>query len=379
MTESIGNLYSTEIPALSDTADIQEALRVYHYGASSGSGVGQYPITNTDPTNLKIPSVAYHLYALQDQIDNFQAGILPSAFTEKGVLISASQPGTPRPITPGANGQVLTTNSATTTGLEWRVPEVTLTNTVTLTNKTLSAATLLNSSVNIAGLRFSGPSGNSFGTTLIVPTPTANKAVLFPGTSTIPLDSTTLVGTDTIQTLSNKTLQASLNVVTNLGVQILTINNSVDGNIELGRRDSVASSPYIDFHSGGLGPDYDVRIISTGGSSISGRGTLRVDGNLVNNLNATPKIENYAFQVSDFNTIIQMNGAFAFQLNNTLSTATPGTQITLLARTAGVSVAEGSGVTLLATPGKKLRAAGSMATLLCLEANSWVLTGDLIP
>jgi len=379
MAESIGNLYSTAIPSLSDTADIQEALRIYHYGARSGSGIGQYPITNTDPTNLKIPSVAYHLYALQNQIDNFQAGILPSAFIEKGVLISASQPGTPRPLSVGSNGQILIANPATTTGLEWRFPEVTLSNTATLSNKTLQAATLLNSSVNINGLRFAGPAGNSFGTTLIVPTPTANKTVLFPATSAIPLESTTLVGTDTIQTLSNKTLQASFNIVTSLGVQILTVSNSVDGNIELGRRDSVASSPYIDFHSGGLNPDYDVRIISTGGSSISGRGTLKIDGNFVNNLNVTPKIENYAFQVSDFNTILQMNGAFIFQLNNTLSAATPGTQITLLARSTGVSVAEGSGVTLLATPGKKLRAAGSMATLLCLETNSWVLTGDLIP
>jgi hypothetical protein len=377
MTESIGNLYTTAVPSLSDTADIQEALRVYHYGLPSS----EFSITETNPENLLAPSVARSLYLLQAQIDNFQAGVLPSAYTDKGVLISASQAGTPRPIIAGANGQVLTTNSATETGLEWSVPEVTLTNIATLTNKTLSLATLLNSSVNISGLRFDGPSGNSFGTTLIMPTPTANKTVLFPATATIPLESTTLVGTDTIQTLSNKTLQASVGFVTSLGVQILTVNNSVDGSIELGRRDTVASSPYIDFHSGGSSPapDYDVRIISTGGSSIAGRGTLRIDGNLVNNLNVTPKVQNYAFVVSDFNTIVQMNGAFAFQLNNTLSTATPGTQITLLARTTGVSVAAGSGVTLLATPGNKLRAAGSMATLLCLGTNSWVLTGDLMP
>jgi hypothetical protein len=201
MTESIGNVYSTAIPALSDTADIQEALRIYHYGAPSGSGAGQYPITNTDPTNLVIPSVAYHLYALQTAIDNFEAGVLPSAFTEKGVLLSASQPGTPRPLAPGPNGQVLTTNSATTTGLEWRVPEVTLTNTVTLSNKTLT-----NGSITSAGIRFVGPAGNSFATTLVIPTPTANKTVSLPESSIIPTSSTTLVGTDTVQTLTNKTI-----------------------------------------------------------------------------------------------------------------------------------------------------------------------------
>jgi len=201
MAESIGNLYSTAIPALSDTADIQEALRIYHYGAPSGSGAGQYPITNTDPTNLVIPSVAYHLFALQSQIDNFQAGILPSAWTEKGVLISASQPGTPRPLAPGTVGQNLTVNPATTTGLEWRFPDVTLTNTVTMSNKTL-----LNSTIATSGLRFAGPTGNTFITTLIIPTPTANRTVSLPATSEMPNSSTTLVGTDTIQTLTNKTI-----------------------------------------------------------------------------------------------------------------------------------------------------------------------------
>lgn len=195
MTESIGNLYSTQIPALSDTANIQEALRVYHYGAPSGSGIGQYSPTNSSPANLVIPSVAYHLYNLQEQITNFEAGILPSAWTEKGVLISASEAGTPRPIAPAANGQVLTTNSATATGLEWQVPQVTLLNSVTLTNKTLSAAIVAD-----PGIRFAGPTGNSFLTTLTVVPPTANRSISLPDANT------TLVGTDAVQTLTNKTI-----------------------------------------------------------------------------------------------------------------------------------------------------------------------------
>lgn len=35
MTESIGNLYPTKIPALSEAADIQTALKVYHYGTAT--------------------------------------------------------------------------------------------------------------------------------------------------------------------------------------------------------------------------------------------------------------------------------------------------------------------------------------------------------
>jgi hypothetical protein len=201
MTDSIGNIYETEVPALSDVADIQEALRIYHYGAPSGSGPGQYPISNSEPSNLVVPSIAYHLYNLQTQIDDFESGVLPSAYISKGVLISASQAGTPRPLEAAPNGQVLTTNSATLTGLEWSVPAVTLTNTVTLINKTLT-----NSTISSSGLIFAGPTGNAFTTTLILPTPTANKTVLFPETADIPSTSTTLVGRDTVDTLTNKSM-----------------------------------------------------------------------------------------------------------------------------------------------------------------------------
>jgi hypothetical protein len=204
MTDSIGNLYETEVPALSDIADIQEALRIYHYGAKPGSGAGQYPISNSEPSNLVQPSIAYHLYNLQEQIDNFDAGILPSAYTAKGVLISASQASTPRALDVGPNGQVLTTNSGTLTGLEWATPAVTLTNTVTLTNKTLS-----NARISASGLIFGGLAGNSFTTTLVLPTPTANKTVFFPATADTPAPSTTLVGRDTIDTLTNKSITVS--------------------------------------------------------------------------------------------------------------------------------------------------------------------------
>ena len=205
MTESIGNLYETKVPALSDVADIQEALRIYHYGAPSGSGTGQYPISNSAPSNLEPLSIAYHLYNLQTQIDDFESGVLPSAYTAKGVLISASQASTPRALelpSTSPNGRVLTVNTATLTGLEWSLPAVTLTNEVTLTNKTF-----LNGKVTATGLIFAGPTGNDFTTTLILPTPSANKTVFFPATADTPAPSTTLVGRDTVDTLTNKTIE----------------------------------------------------------------------------------------------------------------------------------------------------------------------------
>lgn len=61
-SESIGNLYPTSIPGYDDAADIQAALRLYHYGSSS------YDITNTNTSNLIANSIAHHLYNLANTI-----------------------------------------------------------------------------------------------------------------------------------------------------------------------------------------------------------------------------------------------------------------------------------------------------------------------
>ena len=55
-------LFNTKIPALSEAADIQAALRLYHYGED-------YELSNTDPAELKPVSLAKHLQTLQDNID----------------------------------------------------------------------------------------------------------------------------------------------------------------------------------------------------------------------------------------------------------------------------------------------------------------------
>lgn len=140
MAESIGNLYSTQIASLSENADIQEAFRLYHYGAPSGTGSGEYDPTNTNVASLVNPSIAYSLSNLQSQITTISGslGVQATVWTTKGDLVTrTSSPGVVR-FGVGADGTVLTANSATSTGLEWATPAVTLTNTVTLTNKTIT-------------------------------------------------------------------------------------------------------------------------------------------------------------------------------------------------------------------------------------------------
>lgn len=61
-SENIGSLYPTKMPGYDDAADIQAALRLYHYGSES------YDPANTEPNNIPVNSIAGHLRALEDDV-----------------------------------------------------------------------------------------------------------------------------------------------------------------------------------------------------------------------------------------------------------------------------------------------------------------------
>ena len=60
--ENIGSLVPTKIPALTDDANIQDALKAYHYGSYD------FDTAETDPAELLNPSIAYTINNLQEQI-----------------------------------------------------------------------------------------------------------------------------------------------------------------------------------------------------------------------------------------------------------------------------------------------------------------------
>jgi len=60
--ENIGNLVPTKIPALIDDANIQDALKAYHYGSYD------FDTAETNSANLLNPSIAYTINSLQSQI-----------------------------------------------------------------------------------------------------------------------------------------------------------------------------------------------------------------------------------------------------------------------------------------------------------------------
>jgi hypothetical protein len=139
---SIGDLIPTKIPGLSDDADIQQALRLYHYGSYT------YSPSNTSPINLVSPSMAKTIYDIQQSITTLDSlSLKTSTFTSKGSLLSASAPNVISLLSVGTNNQVLIANSATSSGLEW---------TGTLNGITISSAILTTPTIGGGGANFSG-------------------------------------------------------------------------------------------------------------------------------------------------------------------------------------------------------------------------------
>jgi hypothetical protein len=102
------------------------------------------------------------------------------------------------------------------------------TNTQTLTNKTLTSPvittpTITSLTLGDGNIVFEGATADAFETTLTVVDPTADRTV------TIPDATTTLVGTDTTQTLTNKTLTSP--TITGTGAIAGTFTGNLTGNV----------------------------------------------------------------------------------------------------------------------------------------------------
>jgi hypothetical protein len=199
---------------------------------------------------------------------------------------------------------------------------------------------------------------------------------------------------------------------------LFTFQNDQNGNMEIGRVDGVASTPYLDFHSGATATDYDSRLIFSGGNGTSGNGTMEITAatltkggvaiptisstdtltnkTLTSPVITTPKIgctytaktAAYTFASGDEGNIFSMNNAATQQFNiptDATFNFAVGTEInvfwitgagqpTIGASTPGTTTVISTGATS-ATP--KLRVANSGATCKKLAANSWIVFGDL--
>jgi hypothetical protein len=333
--ESIGTIYPTKIPGYADAADIQAALRAYHYGSYT------YDTSNTSTAALEANSIAKFLFDIETDIAalenrpssggevdttvpaavDFTPAEIPDGFiwvdedgslgggptgatavftnsapttsittgtvwvdkdataitanpfipqaliNAKGDLIAGSANDTATILAIGTNGQVLKANSATTSGLEWG------------TDNSYSAPTLGSTSI-------------ASGATV------SNVAGLTINSTTIP-SSKTLVDTDSVQTLSGKTLtnpllsspEESTNIIGSAptatqaidfvtsGVHYFTSNST--SNVTLNFRGDGSTTLNSMMATGG---SITVSVLITNGSTAYYASAYQIDGNAV-----TPK------------------------------------------------------------------------------------------
>jgi hypothetical protein len=383
MAEAIGSLYATQIPSLSDSADIQEALRLYHYGAASGTAPGEYDPTNTNPVLLPVQSVAYYLNNLQGQITTLSGslGVQTSAWTSKGVILTASAASTLFPLSVGSDGTVLTADSSATGGLSWTSLPVTLTNTVTLSNKTLTAPRFADNGF------IADANGNEMVIFDTVASAVNELTIGNAATGTNPFIAASGGGTNiSINLIPKGTGQVQSN-----GIDILTQTNTVTGITNKSLVSPTVSGLYLS----------DSSIIFEGSSADVFETTLTVvnptaartitlpdvSGTVVTSGNPgalllTPGSASgtYPVVLSDAGKMIEMSSGF-FEIPTDASVNFPvGTQITVLQTTLSqitIRPTTAGTTTVNGTPGLKLRTQWSSATLVKRAANLWVAIGDL--
>lgn len=91
------------------------------------------------------------------------------------------------------------------------------------------------------------------------------------------------------------------------------------------------------------------------------------------------KTSAYTILNTDVNKIIRMNSSSTnnFTINSTTGLI-PGQRVDVVRIGTGLcSITQGAGATVNATPGLKLRAQYSAATILCVAANTYYVIGDL--
>jgi hypothetical protein len=121
---------------------------------------------------------------------------------------------------------------------------------------------------------------------------------------------------------------------------------------------------------------------TVGGRTWKWSGTVWEFAGVGSTLSIVEKNASYTLVLSDKDKLIEMNSSSANSLTVPLNSAQAfpvGSQINILQTGTGqTTVAATSGVTINATPGLKLRARWSSATLIKRAENVWVLAGDLV-
>ena len=389
-TESIGTLIPTAIPGYTDSADIQAALRAYHYGSYS------YDPANTSPASLVTPSMAKTIYDIEQDIIALEAK--PSSGGEVDNTEPAPADFTPPEIPDGfiwvdSNGTVggqptsatsVFTNSAPTTSLTTGViwvdkDPVSVTNNpfipqalisakgdivVGTANDTASVLSTASTNGYILSVNSSTTSGlawiaNDQGDLTAVTSGTG--ITVTNGTGPIPsvaIDTTVTADLTTAQTLTNKTLTSPTLTTPALGVATATSINgtTIPTSKTLVATDSTVSDATTSTAARGLG------YMGVPQSSAATTGSYTI---------VAGDAGEHIYSTATRTITIPADASVAFPV---------GTAITFVAASgATVTIAITSDTLLLAgagTTGSRTLSPFGMATAVKITSTSWIISGN---
>jgi len=311
--------FDTKIPSLNDQANIVEAFKLYHYGIDDYDG--------TEPPAAD--SIHSHLKDIDDrlelvEVENYVHAITGTANEiEVSASVGSIQIGIPNNLTVSSN---LTVNSNLSVG----------------GNLFVSGSTTF---VNTQSLSVTDP---------IIQLATNNAA-------------------DTVDIgLSGKYIQSASTLYTGL------VRDESDKRWKLFSNVSASPTTQLNF----TGAVYDVlqlgsivadNTVTTSNIVATGVSDIRIPANT--------RTASYELVLSDVGKVVEMNVASSNNLTvppNSTAAVPIGSQITILQIGSGqTTIVAGSGVTVNGTPGLKLRAQWSAATLVKRATDSWVVLGDL--
>ena len=221
-------------------------------------------------------SIGSSIYRLQGNV-GIGTSVTPQKLTvlgnvSAGQFISTVTSGT-APLTVLSDTQVTNLNASFLRGKTPPTGDIVGTvDTQTLTNKTLTSPTINTAIIGSVGITFNGTSG----------TTTLKAAATASGTLTLPAATDTLVGRDTSDTLTNKSIAAGSNTITGLtntnlsgsaGISNANLANSTISGVSLGSNLNVLT--FTDYLiSGGTYTGATARTVSVAGTSINTGNTL---------------------------------------------------------------------------------------------------------